>query len=199
MWNIFKVFISFVTILLLLYVLVTWPQGMRDLRSLNMDQIAASSLEGKVLCSGPPGKLLIRCILIIKFICEEMYNICVFYGFIRYALHSLHECLVMSNSAPAWTVAHQAPPSMGFSRQAYWSGLPFPPPGDLPNIRLPLSPNQRTEPEQDFTSPPLAKEMCTCHRDVYSLPNSNFLPLRFNTKEMILQVRFNCRCLGSSL
>ena len=31
------------------------------------------------------------------------------------------------------TVAHQAPPSMGFSRQAYWSGVPFPPPGDLPD------------------------------------------------------------------
>ena len=31
-----------------------------------------------------------------------------------------------------WTVAYQAPPSMGFSRQKYWSGLPFPSPGDLP-------------------------------------------------------------------
>ena len=30
-----------------------------------------------------------------------------------------------------WTVAHQAPPSMGFSRQEYWSGLPFPSPGGL--------------------------------------------------------------------
>ena len=30
-----------------------------------------------------------------------------------------------------WTVAHQAPRSMGFSRQEYWSGLPHPPPGDL--------------------------------------------------------------------
>ena len=29
--------------------------------------------------------------------------------------------------------AYQAPPSMGFSRQEYWSGLPFPSPGDLPN------------------------------------------------------------------
>ena len=29
--------------------------------------------------------------------------------------------------ATPWTVAHQAPPSMGFSRQEYWSGLPFPP------------------------------------------------------------------------
>ena len=32
-----------------------------------------------------------------------------------------------------WTVAHHAPLSMGFSRQEYWSGLPFPSPGDLPN------------------------------------------------------------------
>ena len=35
--------------------------------------------------------------------------------------------------ATPWTVAHQAPPSMGFSRQEYWSGLPFPSPGYLPN------------------------------------------------------------------
>ena len=32
-----------------------------------------------------------------------------------------------------WTVAHQAPLSMGFSGQEYWSGLPFPSPGDLPD------------------------------------------------------------------
>ena len=32
-----------------------------------------------------------------------------------------------------WTVAYQAPLSMGFSRQDYWSGLPFPPPGDVPD------------------------------------------------------------------
>ena len=32
-----------------------------------------------------------------------------------------------------WTIARQAPLSMGFSRQEYWSGLPFPPTGDLPN------------------------------------------------------------------
>ena len=32
-----------------------------------------------------------------------------------------------------WTVAYQFPPSMGFSRQEYWSGLPFPSPGYLPN------------------------------------------------------------------
>ena len=43
-----------------------------------------------------------------------------------------------------WAVAHQAPLSMEFSRQEYWSGLPFPPPGDLPN------------PETELTSPGLA-------------------------------------------
>ena len=32
-----------------------------------------------------------------------------------------------------WTVAHQAPLSMGLSSQEHWSGLPFPPPGDLPD------------------------------------------------------------------
>ena len=35
--------------------------------------------------------------------------------------------------ATPWMVAYQAPRSMGFSRQEYWSGLPFPSPGDLPN------------------------------------------------------------------
>ena len=35
--------------------------------------------------------------------------------------------------ATPWTAAHQAPPSMGFSRQEYWSGLPFPSPGELPD------------------------------------------------------------------
>ena len=37
-----------------------------------------------------------------------------------------------------WTVARQAPLSMGFLRQEYWSGLPFPPPGDLPDPGIEL-------------------------------------------------------------
>ena len=53
-------------------------------------------------------------------------------------------CLVVQ-SCPSlcnpWTVAHQAPLSMGFSWQGYWSGLPFPPPGDLPDSGIePVSP-----------------------------------------------------------
>ena len=43
--------------------------------------------------------------------------------------------------ATPWTVAQQAPLSMGFPRQEYWCGLPFPPPGDHPNPGIePTSP-----------------------------------------------------------
>ena len=52
-----------------------------------------------------------------------------------------HTHSVMTDSASLWTVAHQAPLFMEFSRQEYWNGLPFPPPGDLPNAGItPASP-----------------------------------------------------------
>ena len=41
--------------------------------------------------------------------------------------------------ATLWTVAHQAPLSMGFSRQEYWSELPCPPPGDFPDSQTELT------------------------------------------------------------
>ena len=45
-----------------------------------------------------------------------------------------------------WTVACQAPPFMEFSRQEYWSGLPFPSPGDLPNLGIePRSPTLQAD------------------------------------------------------
>ena len=48
--------------------------------------------------------------------------------------------------ATPWTVAYQALWSMGFSRQEYWSGLPFPSPGDLPNPGIqPRSPALQTD------------------------------------------------------
>ena len=52
---------------------------------------------------------------------------------------------VKSQSTP-WTAAYQAPPSMGFFRQEYWSGLPFPSPGDLPNLGIePRSPTLQAD------------------------------------------------------
>ena len=53
----------------------------------------------------------------------------------------LLSCSVVSDSVTLWTVARQALLSMGFFRQEYWNGLPFPPPGDLPDPGMkPLSP-----------------------------------------------------------
>ena len=54
-----------------------------------------------------------------------------------------------------WTVAHQAPPSMGFSRQEYWCRLPFPSPGDLPDPGIePRSPALQAD---SLTSEPPGK------------------------------------------
>ena len=50
-------------------------------------------------------------------------------------------CSVVLDSVTPWTIAHQAPLSMEFSSQEYWSGLPFPFPGDLPDPGIePVSP-----------------------------------------------------------
>ena len=59
--------------------------------------------------------------------------------------------------ATPWTVAYQAPLSMGFSRQEYWSGLPFPSPGDLPDPGIePTSPTLRAD---ALTSEPPGKPL----------------------------------------
>ena len=67
-----------------------------------------------------------------------------------------------------WTVAHQAPLSMGFSRQEYWSGLPFPPPGDLPHPGI--------EPES-LTSPASAGGFFTTSTiwEAQILNNTNYI------------------------
>ena len=57
----------------------------------------------------------------------------------------MHTLLCQTLATP-WTVADQAPLSLGFSRQEYWSGLPFPSPRDLP------------DPGVEHSSPPLQKD-----------------------------------------
>jgi len=54
-----------------------------------------------------------------------------------------------------WTIALQAPLSMEFYRQEYWSGVPFPPPRDLPNTGIELA--SLTSPGRFFTSTPSGK------------------------------------------
>ena len=66
-----------------------------------------------------------------------------------------------------WTVAHQAPLSMELSRQEHWSGLPWPPPGDIPNPGIkPMSP----------TSPALAGEFFTTSAAWEAHWNDGWLP-----------------------
>ena len=50
--------------------------------------------------------------------------------------HSVTQSCLTLDSANPWSVARQAPLSMGLFRQEYWSGLSFPPPGDLPNPEI---------------------------------------------------------------
>ena len=78
---------------------------------------------------------------------------------------------VTSFTGYAWTVAYQAPLSMQLSRQEYWSGLPFLPPGDLPN--------SGTEPAS-LVSPALAGD---------SLPLSHYSDKKKKLKKNIKQTR----------
>ena len=66
-----------------------------------------------------------------------------FYTFCKVKVKSLSRVQLF---VTPWTVAYQALPSMGFSRQEYWSGLPFPSPADLPNPGIePRSPALQTD------------------------------------------------------
>ena len=85
-------------------------------------------------------------------------------------------CSVLSQVrlfAILWTVACQAPLSMEFSRQEYWSGLPFPTPGTLPDpgikLKSPASPELQVD---SFTAEPLGK---FSNFSVYSLICINYL------------------------
>ena len=85
---------------------------------------------------------------------------------------SLQLCPALCNTLK--TVAHQAPLSMGFSRQEYWSGLPCSPPGDLPNLGI--------EPSS-LTSPTTAAEFFTtsatweAHSQKYNIQNKTLATL----------------------
>ena len=68
-------------------------------------------------------------------------------------------CRVQLFATP-WTIAYQAPPSVGFSRQEYWNGLLFPSPGDLPNPGI--EPRSPTFQADALTSEPPGKLLICC-------------------------------------
>ena len=102
--------------------------------------------------------------------------------------------------ATLWSIASQAPLSMGFSRQGYWSGFPGPPPGDVPNLGIEL---------RSFMSPALAggffttsancesSELCFCviQGQTPAGCNLTFLRLHSASLEPICTAFWECLCL----
>ena len=93
----------------------------------------------------------------LSYICSHR-NVCMFINIMQ-----IIYCMCASSLshvplfATPWTVAHQASLFMGFSRQEYWSRLPCPPPGDLPN------------PEVEHRSPALQRDHLSHHGRPYSI------------------------------
>ena len=82
-------------------------------------------------------KSLLRPFLFLFFLCEPCNsNVSAFNIFQRSLNVKVKLLSHVRLFATQWTVPCQAPPSMGFSRQEYWNGLPFLSPGDLPNLGI---------------------------------------------------------------
>ena len=94
-----------------------------------------------------------------------------------YICYAMLSCSVMSNFVTPWTAVHQAPLSMGFSRQEYWSGLPCPLSRNLPNPGIePRSPTLQAD---SLPSKPPGKPMnngvgsLSFHQGIFSTQESN--------------------------
>ena len=97
---------------------------------------------------------------------------------------SMHACVLSHAShvrlfVTSWTVARQAPLSMGFSRQEYWGGLPCPPPGDLPNPGIkPASPASlalQTSFSRLLINFPWSREKAPFQEDIWILIKDTFI------------------------
>ena len=100
----------------------------------------------------------------------------------------VHACMLshVRLFATLWTVAHQPPLSMGFSRQEYWSGLPCPPPGHIPHPGIKFtSPAMQVDslPLSHLASPPNRKYVWTIasFNDLDGEGNGN--PLQYSCLE----------------
>ena len=131
MWTIFQVFIEFFTILLLFYALVFRLQGTWDLSSLTRGGTHTA-------CNGrwSLNHWITREVFLFSHSLSSPLSL---WLYLSLSLKNT-ECAYMLSYfshvrlfATPWTVARQAPLSIGFSRQEYWSGVPCPPPGNLPD------------------------------------------------------------------
>ena len=86
-----------------------------------------------------PSKVLVGTEKLLKFKFVEHLghvHVCYFTEFSHYTTREIQLLSHVQLLTTPWTVAHQAPLFMEFSKQEYWSGLPFPSLGDLPNPRI---------------------------------------------------------------
>ena len=90
-----------------------------------------------------------------KLVSFSLVNLC----FVTVKVNSLSHVRLF---ATPWTVTCQAPLSKGFSRQEYWSWLPFPSPGDLPNPGI--KPGSPTWQADDLSSGPPGNSVTLCYR-----------------------------------
>ena len=107
----------------------------------------------------------------------------------------LCECMLSRFSyvrlfAILWTVAHQVPLSMGFSRQEYWSGLPCPPPGDLPHPGIfPMSPASLALQVDSYAEPRKPKWNLVGHKGLhFNIPFLKVLLFFFKVKSLLLNM-----------
>ena len=113
---------------------------------------------------------------------------------IRAALVPMFIWSVASNSATPG-IAHQAPLSIVFPRQEHWSGLPFPPPGDLPDPRMETTPSASPALAGGFFSPePLGKPRSPRGKTEVWLPSK--LPIRSLFTAVLSQ---QALCMSSEL
>ena len=94
-----------------------------------------------------------------------------------------------------WIVAYQAPLSMGFSRQEYWSGLPFPSPGDLPNPGMdPGSPALQTDvlPAEPPGKPTCSTVSCKFGVLVGEDEHTSFYSAILESIHLSLSLNFKC-------
>ena len=101
-------------------------------------------------------------------------------------------CTVLSGSANPWTAACPAPLSMEFSRQEYWSGLPFPSPEDLPNPGIkPKSPTLQADslPPEPQGKPTIRLVVITLVGCVWDFSHEVTFKLRSEAKEALASGR----------
>ena len=120
--------------------------------------------------------------------CHYMQNVKKTYSHITAYVRYMCARSLAFNSETPWTVARQAPLSMGLFRREYWSLLPFPPPGDLPNPRIkPTAPTSPALAGRFFTTEPPRKPTFTIQ------PSLFFKKIIFSGVNMLYSKFCSCR------